>query len=378
MDPRLAPVPNEPDYDELLPPRIQGELRHIELGYLRDYPDLARDVIAARADAAVPVAAWQHAVYSHQEALVQQAVFGSRAGAQAAGPSLRGQQALWALLVLGAAVETAFAFNGVRYGLGQYGQIEWPWEDPLSLLGAVAIAAISLAVAQSAGVSLAWAEARGLLADPAPVDLSSSADFVAPFDADPLAGGVLAAAPVEDVLHAGSPALVATAGATGDVGSGRRAQVFRRTRPRAAYRRAGWLLVALGITLWTVNGLMRAQYLDRLPAPSAAQFGGLLTPSATSGAGASDPDGTAVLIIALSVMVFVGSVLIVQRMHPAAYLRARELDRRVEITQDAATLAAADAAEPLRRVAEAQARLEGHTAAARVAAASARLPHAGW
>jgi len=377
MDPRLAPVPVEPGYDELLPPRMRQELKRVERDYLGGHAELAPEVIAAKADASVPVSGLNHALDSYREAILQQTVFQLHAGAQAAGLAVRGRRALWCLLSLGAVVETAFAFNGVRYGLGQYGQIHGPWQDPLSLLGAVVIAALSLAFAHSAGVSLAWAE-RSLLADPEPIALGSAADFVAPFYADPLAGRAFAAAPVEDVLHSGAAAPVATRAAAGDIGADRLAQVFPRARPRAAYRRAGWLLVAIGIALWTANGLMRARYLDRLPHPSAGQYSGLLAPQATPGAHTSDRRETEVLIIALSVMVFVGSVVLVQRMHPAAYLRARELDRRLEETKDAATLEAATAADPLRRVAEAETALQGHTAAARVAAANARLPHAGW
>jgi hypothetical protein len=339
MDTHLSVVPGDLDPDRLLPPGMRRKLNEVRGDYLADRAPLASEVVVAQAAVAAPAARLNSAVRALHEALAQRAAFGARAGAQAVGPSAVARGAMWLLLAFLAISETAFAFNGVRYGLGQYGQIHRVWEDPLSLVGAVAIAALSLALAHAAGTSLSWGE-RSLLQDP---------------EQEP--------AELDDECP--SPGV--------DVGPS--AHVFHLTRPRAVYRRVGWLLVAGGIALWTVNGVMRVRYLDRLPGPTTGQYGGALAPQASSGSSGSDARTTGALIIALSVMAFAGSVIVVNRTHTAVYLRARDLDKQVKDAEALADAEQAIAEGPLRRVVEAEAALHRRASSALVAADDARTPH---
>jgi hypothetical protein len=374
MDTRLTVVPDDPDPDRLLPPRMRHELNDVRGAYLAAHSALAPEVVVSRSVAAASAARLNSALHALREAHMQRAVFRSRLGAQAVGPSTVARYALWCLLAFLTAAETAFAFNGVRYALGQYGQIHRPWEDPLSLVGASAIAALSLALAHSAGISLSWGE-RSPLRDPEPAELPAESHFGVPIHVDPAGGRAFGGVPVERVLGSS----VAGAGTDGLPAPGvdlrPYAHVFHLARSRAAYRRAGWLLVACGIALWTANGVMRTRYLDRLPAPAAAQYGGVMAPAASSGSSGSDHHTTGALIIALSMMAFAGSVIVVNRAHTAAYLRVRDLDKQVRDAEALADAERAIAEDPLRRVAEAEAALHRETASAMVAADNARNPH---
>ena len=187
-------------------------------------------------------------------------------------------------LAFATALEVDFAFPGLRFAIGHFGDLPGnnPLVDPMALLGAIALAVVSLFFGHVAGDHLARSE-RGVLSDPKKRNIRE--DIVPPLTVtDPHANVRLGSNPVEDILTGFQPDekspdalrleasdnLETNQGADGDRLQERHGRIFHDGRSKTEHWVLATLAIVAGCSLWGVNGIMRSAYLHQVAASQTA------------------------------------------------------------------------------------------------------------
>lgn len=280
-----------------------------------------------------------------QDAFAKRAGFLEAVGAQSVTVSRPLKIFAALLLTVAAVVEANLAFPGIRFSLGRVGNIDSPFEDPLSLSAALIVGLVSVTVAHLAATQFSWSE-RSLMKDPEEPTIHHH--HLTPRAVQPDEPGhhqVLGSSPFgawvaglsDDHFEysIGTPVAVsdevqAEESRRHDEAKQRLTQVLLGGRDQGLSRKIGIGLVAFGVGLWTVNGVLRVAYLSRLHPNSGPATGGLLG-SAPTGHSASLVSGpTEVAIVLFSILLFLAAVGIIFAMHTPAQLRAAELCRNAD------------------------------------------------
>lgn len=262
--------------------------------------------------------------------------------------AVRLRTATWigVLLLFAGVVEAFLAFPGIRYSLGDLGQIHYPWQDPLPLVSALLIGALSMVTAKYAGINLAWSE-RTTMHEPEPasithpehtpslasLDSQSTEDLLGPSAVQELEG--LDATMFDRIppsLEVGDAAERQAAERDAQEAF-RSASLLHSPRSRRLHRTIAFGLILTQLGLWTVNGILRASYLARLPQPgaSAPSAGGILGSSfSLPHTHTLSPTLTGILIILVSWFFFLLAVGVVVAMHSPAQLRWEDLKQRLD------------------------------------------------
>ncbi len=335
----------DPSFDEYLGPDAHKRLLAVT--------DSTADGLAKHGPSHAVTKQWALAGYSAvrsqlknaQVAWAQLATFIEAVGAQAIAPSRLKKLLVTMVLALVAGAEANLAFPGVRFSLGRIGQINSPFEDPLSLIVAVIIGLVSVAIAEFAAHEFSRSE-RSLMKEPIEPEIhhhhltpravhsdepgnarvleaSALGDYVTSLNEDPLAD--------LSTAFPASAEVEAEEARHNDEAKRRFDQVLRGGRSCGLSRKIGLGLVALGIGLWTMSGIMRVSYLSHIHPSTAPVTGGILGSAAPTTHPASLVSApTEVAIILFSILLFLASVAIVFALSSAAQLRAEELRRHAK------------------------------------------------
>ncbi len=280
-----------------------------------------------------------------QTAQADQVIFENSVGAQAAQGSKLKEAAVFATLTAAAAAETNFAFPAVRYATGQTGVLSSPLDDPVSLAAATAIGLLSLGAAHFAGEQFSWSE-RSLMHDPKPAEVNADVQTPDAVRADPTSKEVLETSPLADMLEparravdrqtmlpgmAAAQSVPASAEVGGEAARKRFKPVLSDTRSAGLRRKIGIALVVGGIGLWSINGMLRAAYLEKLSGPKTTVVTGLFKPApALPRAEGMSQTQLEIAVIGMSILLFLISVGIVFAAHAPSELRGKTLSRRTK------------------------------------------------
>jgi hypothetical protein len=316
----------------------------------------------------------RHHTGAHHDFVEFEAVEGGKSVPAAA------RRILFAVLLGAALVDAYLAFNGVRYALGDLGQISYPWQDPLALASALMIGAVSLLTAKFGGEHLAWAE-RSTMHEPTRAKIRIPRHVRSLVTEDPATlERVLGEAPISvaddafgdlDVIPP-SPEVIAeqehVAAEAAAEEEALAAHLFESPRSRRVHLAVAIALIGGQLSMWTVTGVLRAAYLARLTAANTTSVGkgGLLGSTAPVHSTGMGPVATGVLIVLASWFFYLLAVGVVFSMSSATQMRGEELERRMERANTALAAAIADAAEHLHEFE----RLRSSLAATEVAAAN--------
>lgn len=334
----------DPDFDEFLGQDAHNRLAAITLATADDLGQHSASHAATQLWALTGYSAVRAQLKNAQDAWAKLAAFLEAVGGQAVAPSRLKKVFVSLLLAASALAEADLAFPGIRFSLGRFGQINSPFDDPLTLVIGVIIGLISVAVAHLAANQFSWSE-RSVIKEPEEAGihhhhltpLAVRADeqgnndvlgqspldhYTSTVTGDPLADptDVPASAEVEaEEVHRNEEA------------KRRFDHILRGGRSCGLARKIGLGLVAFGIGLWTVNGIMRVSYLSHIHPSTGPSTGGLLGASAPAVHTASLVSlPTEVAIVLFSILLFLASAGIVFALYTPAQLRGEELRRNAE------------------------------------------------
>lgn len=376
-----------PDSLEHLSPETQRRVLAAQVTYAKAIAELAPGHAVARAHVHAAWAGVHAATRTTQTAQADRVVFEESIGAQAIGPSRAKELGVNVILFGTALTEAYFAFPGVRFATGQIGQLESPLNDPVSLTAATVIGLMSVAVAHLAGENFSWSE-RSLMHEPEPAVLSTLLNTPRAVRADPDNAALLedshltALADASEYADPFAPEPAQPASAVPpsqevkDEEDKRFVQVLRGGRSTGLRRKIGIGLVVAGISMWSVNGVLRSNYLDRLPSPSAPTGDSIVLPP-VSPAAHSAGDTTA-SIVAFSILLFLLSVLVVFAIHTPAMLRGKELQRRQNKAERTLIKSVERAEKAIESFEQARSAMMVQKIEGRAMSDTARLPHEDW
>jgi hypothetical protein len=336
----------DPGFEEYLGPDTHKRLLAVTAATAQDLAEHSGSHAITKLWALAGYSAVRAQLKIAQDAFAKRAAFLEAVGAQAIGASRQKKVVVGLLLAIVAFAEANLAFPGIRFSLGRLGNINSPIDDPLSLSVGLIIGLVSVAIAHLAGNQLSWSE-RSLMKDPEEpevhhhhltplavqtdepgdalvLEVSPLSDFAATVNADPLADPL-------DVSFPMSAEVRAEAEQRQQEAKRRLDHVLRAGRSRRLSRAIGAGLVACGIGLWTVSGMMRVSYLSHIRPENAPVTGGILgstPPSVEPTSLMSGPIEAAIIVF--SILLFLASVAMVFALYPPAQLRAEELLRHQE------------------------------------------------
>jgi hypothetical protein len=319
------------DDDAHLPPRLRQRLAAIDDEFQSAIRDEAPDHALYRelAYAAMAVVASSHQIA--RAAFSNLAMFKINAGAMVDRHGRLGQL-MFLILPIVVVTEIALAFNGIRFSLGRLGEIDSPFDDPLSLLAATGFALITLKLAYTAALQFTHAE-RACMSEPgAPV---ARVDPGLPrLLTDPEGKHLVRPHPLElgDTAEPAGPAATypATSPTTNDEDSEAKRywHVFCDGRSRRLRLTVATILVSTGLGLWSANGVMRAEYNTAVRATANAA-----TPSQAFGesgpVGAERGDANDTLenvLVALGLLLFIAMTATMTGAFSPLRLRERGLE----------------------------------------------------
>jgi hypothetical protein len=336
----------DPGFEEYLGPDAHERLLAATTGTADELAKHSGSYAVTKQWALAARSAIRYQLKNAQDAFAKHAAFLEAVGAQAIAPSRLKKIMISVILAITAVAEANLAFPGIRFSLGHLGNINSPFADPLSLVVALIIGLASVAIAHFAGNQFSWSE-RSLMKEPEEPEIhhhhrtplavhadesgdarvleaSPLGDFSGRVNTDPLAD------PLEDSLPP-SAEVLAEEEHRHQEAKRRLDHVLRGGRSRGLSRKIGLGLVAFGIGLWTVNGIMRVSYLSHIHPNTAPTTSGILGSAAPPAHPASLVSGsTEVAIILFSILLFLASVGIVFAMFSPAQLRGEELLRHAE------------------------------------------------
>jgi hypothetical protein len=381
----------DPDSLEHLSPEMHKRVLAAQVKYAKAIAELAPGHAVALAHVHAAWARVHAATRATQTAQADRVVFEESIGAQAIGPSKAKEFGVSLILFATALTEAYFAFPGVRFATGQLGQIKSPLDDPVSLTAASAIGLMSVTVAHLAGENFSWSE-RSLMREPEPAELSTQLNTPSAVRADPDNVTLLEVSPLTefvDAPEADDPFAPESTKAMSSVPPSqevkdeedeRFVQVLRGGRSKGLYRKIGIGLVVLGVGMWSVNGVLRSNYLERLPKPTAPTASGIfsapVSPTAHS-VGLSDGATTA-SIVAFSILLFLLSAFVVFANHTPAMLRGKELQRRQNKAERALIKTVESVEKAIETYEKARSAIAVQKIEGRAVSDTARLPREDW
>lgn len=323
------------------------------------------------------------ALKNFQSAMADLVEFTASVGAQAVQASLIVRVVVMSILLLGGAAESAFAFNGVRWALGDVGAIDHPWDDPLALLGAAVIGGLSVLLAKKAAAHFAWAE-RSVMHEPIRAELAHGVHTPQAVKADESNLELTESLPLvadEMVLYVDDLDEDPVVPESDEVQAEKRNRhkaVFRSPRSRKIHLLIAASILTVGLGIWTVNGHMRGDYASHLPKPATAsgvvQATGLAAAKPVASSKPKDSGVSESAIVLMSIFIFLASVLIAYASSPATQLRAKELKGNVKTTRKDAQLALQEAKQVLLEYEQAAINIELAKTETDLLTKTARLP----
>lgn len=244
-------------------------------------------------------------------------------------------------LAFASALEVDFAFGGLRFAIGHFGDLPHgnPLADPTALLGAIAVAIASLFLGHLAGEQLARCE-RGTLSDPQSPDITEDVGLPLAVT-DPYGAELRGPNAIEDILirsgeHAPAQesAGAESPGVAAQALEARYGRVFRDARRKRVRQLIAFMAIVAGCSLWACNGIMRNAYLQQV---ASSQTGPQITSIAVAPQVSVNPtSSTSKLSGELEPAIVVGSevifllvVLVVAAAQSAVQLREEDLRRSV-------------------------------------------------
>lgn len=332
---QLTAMPDPERGDEHLSPEVRQRLHAVQdecQAVLRDAaPELAFQV--ERVKAAMVIVNRHH--HAARAACRNVAVFAKNAAGMVDIPS-RSARLLWACLPVVVVAEIALALTGVRYALGRYGEIESPFEDPVPLLAATGFVLITVKLGHAAAHEIKRAE-RCSIQEPTVPGVDDD-PALARILTDPTGENAIPPHPIVDTLEAPSaePPTVSfepdQADGDDDATKGLE-HLYRDERTRRTRLVLATLAIIAGLGLWSINGIMRANYNEALAAataaPAAAQVLGQSAPATTTPTKTEGANPETVLI-ALGLLLFAGMTFTFTSGGGALTLREASLQRRVK------------------------------------------------